>query len=285
MSDLFVRPEHISDFRRIAAVTWDAPRDPTIYGGIEVDVTELDKYLERKREESGVKVTYTHAVARGVGIVLGRYPQLNATIRRGSVYLRRNIDIFLQVAIPTEKEGESLGVDLSGARVRNCDEKDIVQIAQSLQETARRIRKRDDPLLKATKGLLTAVPPFASKRILRLLQWLNHDMDIDLRRIGVPRDPFGSVCVSSVGMFGLKGGYAPLLSSASGIGVVLVSAVHKKPWVVDGDRIEARPILPVSMALDHRVVDGYQGAILANEVGELLHEPDRLDLADGGFAR
>jgi len=51
MTDRYFRPADVSAFRTLAALTWDPPRDPTIYGVTDIDVTALSAWLDRKRAE------------------------------------------------------------------------------------------------------------------------------------------------------------------------------------------------------------------------------------------
>jgi pyruvate dehydrogenase E2 component (dihydrolipoamide acetyltransferase) len=52
-------------------------------------------------------------------------------------------------------------------------------------------------------------------------------------------------------------------------------SVTTRPWVAD-QRIEARPLVTVSLAADHRTSDGHVGALLLNAIGRLLQEPKKL---------
>jgi pyruvate dehydrogenase E2 component (dihydrolipoamide acetyltransferase) len=45
---------------------------------------------------------------------------------------------------------------------------------------------------------------------------------------------------------------------------------------VANGRVEARPLVTVSLAADHRVTDGHIGARLLSAIERLLQEPDKL---------
>ncbi|MBM4346236.1 MAG: 2-oxo acid dehydrogenase subunit E2 [Deltaproteobacteria bacterium] len=272
----YFKPDHVSAFRILAAITWDAPTDPTIYGMTDIDVSALGPWLERKRAETGQKLTYTHAVARAMAMVLRSYPGLNCMIRRGAIWQRRDVDVFLQVAVPSEKAGQVQGADLSGAIIRQADTKKIEDIGRELAEKAAKIRARQDPELAQIKSIIARIPPFIAKKVMRLLAWLNLDWGIDLRWTGMPDDPFGSLMVTSLGMHGIRYAYAPLFTNARSVGVVLVGGVYDAAVVRDG-QIVIRPLLPLSLAADHRVIDGFQASILARECIKILENPELLD--------
>lgn len=276
MSDRYFRPVDVSAFRILAAITWDPPTDPTIYGMTDIDVSKLEPWLAKKREETGQKLTYTHAVARAMAMTLRMYPGLNCMIRRGAIWQRRDVDVFLQVAVPSEKAGAVQGADLSGAVIRQADTKKIEVIGKELADKAAKIRARQDPELAKIKSGIAKIPPFFAKKIMRLLAWLNMDWGLDMRFTGMPDDPFGSLMVTSLGMHGIRYGYAPLFTNARSLGVVLVGGVYDAAVVRDG-QIVIRSILPLSLAADHRVIDGFQASILARETIRLLENPELLD--------
>lgn len=277
MTDRYFRPQRVSAFRTLAAVTWDAPRDPTILGSAEVDVSRLHPYLQQVRDQTGVKVSMTHAVARAFAAALGAHPELNCLVRRGRLWQRRDVDVFCQVAVPAEDRNKLQGADLSGVVLRQADRLTMAGIATELEKTAQRIRNRDDPNLARVKNLLKWMPAWLAKGMLRFLSYLNHDWGMDLRWLGVPDDPFGSIMVTSLGMFGVRHAYAPLYPGGRCIGVVLVGAVYDKVVAVEG-RPEVRPVLPLTIALDHRIIDGLQAAVLQREVVQRLESPEQLDV-------
>ena len=59
------------------------------------------------------------------------------------------------------------------------------------------------------------------------------------------------------------------------VAIIGFGSISSRPWVVDG-RVEARPLVTVSLAADHRVTDGHIGARLLTAIERLLQEPDKL---------
>lgn len=272
----FFRPAHISAFRILAVATWDAPTDPTIYGMTDVDVSRLGAWLERKRTETGQRLTYTHAVARAISLVLARHPDLNCIIRRGRIWRRRDVDVFLQVAVPPEDGSRLQGADLSGAMIRRADTKPIETIAAELAAKAAQIRARQDPELARIKSNIAWIPAFVARPLMRLLAWLNHDWGMDLRWIGLPDDPFGSFMITSLGMHGIRHAFAPMFPNARAVGIILVGGVYEGAVVRDGE-VVARPLLPLTLSADHRLIDGLQASVLAASLIDLLENPEKMD--------
>jgi pyruvate dehydrogenase E2 component (dihydrolipoamide acetyltransferase) len=92
----------------------------------------------------------------------------------------------------------------------------------------------------------------------------------------VPRDPFGSVMVTNVGMFGIDTGYAPLYPRGGPPVVVLVGAIGDEP-ACEGGQVVARPTLRLHATFDHRFIDGFHAGVLARTVRRLLAAPAEMD--------
>lgn len=275
MSNVFLRPRPpISSYRKIAAVAWDAPTDPHVYGSMEVRSEALEAWITKKRAETGVKVTVTHAVARALALVLKRHPELNAFIRFGELTLRRDVDIFVQVAV---EDHENVGnADLSGVKIPRCDELDVVAICQTLSERARKIRARQDAEFERVKSSMEKMPGLLLRYVLRFLQFVQYTLNINPRALGAPADPFGSAMVTNVGVFGLSRAWAPFFPPARASIIVTLGAIEVKP-VVEDDRVVIGRVLHVNGTFDHRVVDGFHAGVIAREIRALLEHPERLE--------
>jgi pyruvate dehydrogenase E2 component (dihydrolipoamide acetyltransferase) len=60
------------------------------------------------------------------------------------------------------------------------------------------------------------------------------------------------------------------------VALVGLGTIAPRPWVVDGE-LQAVPVLTASLAADHRVTDGHQGALFLAELRELLQTPEKLE--------
>jgi pyruvate dehydrogenase E2 component (dihydrolipoamide acetyltransferase) len=79
--------------------------------------------------------------------------------------------------------------------------------------------------------------------------------------------------------FGAVGGeYATPLINYPETAILGLGAIEERPVAIEGE-VVARPTLPLSLSVDHRVIDGATAAQFANRVGEYLEEP-RLLLLD-----
>jgi pyruvate dehydrogenase E2 component (dihydrolipoamide acetyltransferase) len=266
----YAGPAPESAFRRMAMGAWAPPSDPTIYGFLDFDVSKATSRLDALRAQ-GVRVTWTHVVARAVAIALGRLPDMNVVPRLGRCWRRAKVDVFVQVAMPG-KDGDLGGTDLSGVKILDADRKDLGTMASEMAERVDRVRRDEDPELRDSKKRVTTTPRLLMRPLLLLLHWLQVHLNLDMRRFGLPRDPFGSALVTSVGMLGVDTAFAPLFPIGGPPVVITVGSVQLRP-VVDGDgNVVARPLLRLGGTFDHRAFDGFHIATFAREMRKVLED-------------
>ncbi|HEY2894342.1 MAG TPA: 2-oxo acid dehydrogenase subunit E2, partial [Pirellulales bacterium] len=87
----------------------------------------------------------------------------------------------------------------------------------------------------------------------------------------------GTFTISNLGAIG--GTYSTPIINPPEVAVLLVGRSRKIPIVTEGDKIEIRLMMPLSLSYDHRVVDGAAAARFLNEVINYLKVPGRLLLA------
>jgi pyruvate dehydrogenase E2 component (dihydrolipoamide acetyltransferase) len=86
----------------------------------------------------------------------------------------------------------------------------------------------------------------------------------------------GTFTVSNLGMYGISNFHAVINTPQAGI--LAIGALAAKPVVADGGEIEPRQIMGVTLACDHRILYGADGAIFLGRIRELLEEPIGLAL-------
>ncbi|HEX2359687.1 MAG TPA: dihydrolipoamide acetyltransferase family protein [Solirubrobacterales bacterium] len=81
----------------------------------------------------------------------------------------------------------------------------------------------------------------------------------------------GTFSVSNLGMYGISNFHAVINTPQAGI--LAVGELKAKPVVTDSGEIEARQLMGVTLACDHRILYGADGAQFLARVGALLEEP------------
>jgi pyruvate dehydrogenase E2 component (dihydrolipoamide acetyltransferase) len=84
----------------------------------------------------------------------------------------------------------------------------------------------------------------------------------------------GTIALTNFGPFG--GLWAAPMIFPPQVAILGIGRIHQAPRVVAGGAIEARVVVPVSLAFDHRVVDGVPAATFVSRFLELLCSPQEL---------
>jgi pyruvate dehydrogenase E2 component (dihydrolipoamide acetyltransferase) len=83
----------------------------------------------------------------------------------------------------------------------------------------------------------------------------------------------GTITITNVGVFGVDAG-VPLLNPGEA-GILALGAVQRRPWEHDGE-VALRDVVTLSLAFDHRLVDGEGASRFLRAVGEILADPTNL---------
>jgi pyruvate dehydrogenase E2 component (dihydrolipoamide acetyltransferase) len=260
----------LTGWRRVASAMWRAPDDPQIFGTLEIDAGPVLAFIARARA-AGHRVTPTHLAGRALAHVLQEVPDLNVQIRRGRVRPRRSIDIFFITAV-------AQGHDLSGVAITDAQAKPAIAIARELTERSTAMKQGHDRDLAKTKRMLDHTPSFLLRSVLKVTAFLTQELELDLPALSLHRAPFGSAMVTSVGMFGLPQGFAPLAWMYDVPLLILVGEITARPVVVDG-RVAVRDILPITATIDHRYVDGWHVSQAMKAFRAYLAAPDQFEPA------
>jgi 2-oxoisovalerate dehydrogenase E2 component (dihydrolipoyl transacylase) len=86
----------------------------------------------------------------------------------------------------------------------------------------------------------------------------------------------GTISITNVGVFGVDAG-TPILNPGE-TAILCVGQIAERPWVHKG-KLKARPVCPLALSFDHRVLDGEEGARFLADVGAFLTDPARTTLA------
>jgi pyruvate dehydrogenase E2 component (dihydrolipoamide acetyltransferase) len=271
-------PLSFSTWRKIAMATWRPRKDPMIWATADIEATNLLRYIAEVRAATGYHVTPAHLIGRAAARVFQALPELNGRVAFGSFLPSPSIDCFFVVSLRTDpvSGAEAAETDLSGAVVRHIDAKPPWLIAKELADRAARIRHNDDPQFKQAKALVKNMPPMLLRPVMDCLGFVTETLQLPVPFMGVEARPYGSILVSNIGTYGLDSVSAPVPTFCHVPITVVAGAVKDKVLARDGQPV-VRPVLPLTIGLDHRFVDGYQAATMARVFREYMDNPAEFD--------
>ena len=92
--------------------------------------------------------------------------------------------------------------------------------------------------------------------------------------IGLKKNQFGSVIITSLGSLRLKDVYVPLCPFTQTAKVFACCSTFKKPTVNPDGSVTEKEYLPVNFTIDHRYVDGVLCAKMVREARRLFDNPE-----------
>jgi pyruvate dehydrogenase E2 component (dihydrolipoamide acetyltransferase) len=211
-----------------------------------VDVSDLVETRERlkpRAEAEGVKLTYLPFVMKAVVAALEEHPVLNTSLDEDSEEVVYRNCYHIGVATATD-------AGLMVPVVEDVDNKGLLEIAAEVTDLTARARDRS-----------------------------------------ITRDELRGSTFSITNFGAVGGEYATPIINYPETAILGLGAIEQRPTVVDSGtqsvsdgasgsaasaEVVARHTLPLSLSIDHRVIDGAEAAAFVNTLGEHLADPTLL---------
>ncbi len=254
-----------STWRKVATTIYKKPVDSKIFGGVEIDVTDLEDYIAQKRKE-GQKITLTHFFV----LVLARavkndIPEFNTYPRRGKILPRPSVDVGVSVLQATG--------DMSSVIVPEADTLTYETLQGYMNSAINKSRGGRENDFTKSKNVLARLPwPFRNW-LFRLFKLLTLDWGLSIPGLGLTPNTNGSFLLTNIGSLGLDFGFPALLPTANFSFVFVMGGIQKKPVVVNNE-ITIRRMMSLTIAIDHRLADASHGARLFKYIKNAIRNPE-----------
>ena len=256
-----------SNWRKTAIAIYKPPRDGKVYGTYEVDATNLLRYID-KQKKKGIRITVTNMLTSAVAHTLFYdIPEMNCFVRRGKLIQRKHVDVFLAVA----RKGKSV----TGMIIHNAESMSVKELSEYQKNKLNSINKGKKDSINIANSI-GKIPWPLRGLVVKFIKWWIFDMGFRFPFVKLNQDPFGSISISNIGVFGLDTGYMALFPIANYPAVLAMGAIKEKPVVIDGE-IVVRPMLPVSGTFDHRIMEADKIGMLKDGVEHRLLNPHLLE--------
>jgi len=255
--------------RKLQIATWAEPSEGCIYATLSLDVSQVLTFMEKKREQTGKHITITHIVGKAIGLALKNAPGLNGRITMDRFVAFKTVDASFLAML----EG---GKNLAKVKVSEINTKTVDQIAGELQKGADRLRTGQDENFKKSMSPLKMLPTWLIRPMVAVAGYAAAALGLNIPVLGVESFPFGACLITSVGMLGVDEAFAPFTPFARVPLLVLIGSIRDGVSVVDGE-IKIKKKVKLTATIDHRFLDGAQGAALAQTIRKVFDNPDLLD--------
>jgi pyruvate/2-oxoglutarate dehydrogenase complex dihydrolipoamide acyltransferase (E2) component len=248
--------KHFSRSRQFVADTLQvAEHKHVIHGLVEVDVTEARTLIRQIEARTGEHLSFTVFVMNCLGKAISEDKMVQAyRLGRQRLIVYDDVDVVTLVECTTA-EGERV---VRGHVFRAVDKRTLQAINQEMQAIqSEPYTKVWSPRQQQFFDLLSLLPGFVRRFFWRVVFSNPHR----IHQLG------GTVCVTSIGMFGEGGGWGiPVVPNTL---TVTLGGISTKPGIIDG-RVEPREYLSLTTSFDHDIVDGAPAARFSARLKHLI---------------
>lgn len=239
-----------------------------------IDLTNLDKYLEKKNSNNPeYKYNLFQAVVTATLKTITLRSKMNRFIANGNLYERYETS----AAFTVKKEFSDDGDEVL-CFIHSKPEYTIEDIHNDIYKQLTKLRK-DNTVDASTDAMDTfqKLPRFISKTAVKFVCWLDKHGWVPQSLIET--DPYYSSCVlANLGSIGIKSGYHHLTNWGTTGVFITIGKAEMKPFFTSEGTTEMRRGLDVGFIIDERLADGFYYARTIRLFKLLLETPELLDL-------
>ncbi len=247
--------------------------DSEVYLHLEVDITDLLRYIEEKNGPGAeYKTTLFHCIVAIVARAVNERPKLNRFVQGARTYERDEITIsFVAKRRFTDHSEEALMVykakgsdtlaDISRRIVGEVHEMREQKQAEGLDDILNKFGRLPRPLLML---------------IVRTVRWL--DFWGKVPKVFTEGDPnYTTVLISNLGSIKCPAVYHHLNNYGTNSVLLTIGAMHKTPTVMPDGSVQVRDFVDIGATLDERIGDGFYFARSLKLIQYICAHPELLD--------
>ncbi len=263
------RSKFHSTYKHALLAIFSQSYDPTIYGKVKLPTKKLKEFLEAYNKKHNIKVSWTLLLTKIFGNAIKAHPEFNTTIKCGFIMPRDTVDISVLVNLE--------GKNLAKKTLLDVNKKSLKQLNEELYSSVKNTRAGKDCDFNKQTQLLGLMPSYLSSILMEIVGYLAN-LGITIKPLGVEKNAFGTIMVTSVGgSFGIEDAYAPLLSFTHTVGIATICSTRKKITLTKNGEDLEEDLLGLNFSLDHRYMDGMLIARLINFLRDSASNPEKID--------
>ena len=236
-----------------------------------VEITELERYVRRKRKEGMTGFSITHVVIGAYVRTVAKYPALNRFIAGQRIYSRGE-DIAVCMTVKKELTAEAPD-SLIKVHLHPADT--AADVYRKFNDKVEEAKTEMETTADATVAGFMAIPGLVLKFLIWLLKCLDYFGLVPGFLLEI--SPFhGSVYFTNVGSLGIRPVFHHLYDFGTVPAFCAFGRKRRAEEIQDGQIVE-RKYLDLTFNLDERICDGFYYASVIKYFLRLLSHPDVLD--------
>lgn len=222
----------------------------TIHGLVELDITSARKSLKEHRAKTGEALSFSAFFLTCLGKAIEQDKSMQS-YRKGRHKLVIFDDVDVNMLFETEVDGQKT---IRPHIIRSVNKKSAAAVHREIRDFQSHHQESEES--KFIDWFVT-LPGFIRRTLLRFL----------FRNPHFVKEYYGTVLVTSIGMFGAGAGWGIPVSNHTL--QLTLGGMSEQPCIV-GDQVETRKVMSVTVSFDHDVVDGAPAARFIHQLKKLV---------------
>lgn len=225
-----------------------------VYINQKMDLTELCKYVEKKKKENP-DLTFFHAFLAALGKVYYNRPYLNRFVANRHMYEHKDVVISFVAKIAFEDEAEEMMI-----LIKIDKDDNINTISKKVLNKVKKIREsKKDKLDKAGANkaidVLGKLPNIIRVPIVGLLKWTDK---VGILPLSLVEDNlyYSSIIVSNLGSIGCGAIFHNITNFGNASALATMGVIKDEEVLINGKK-EIRKLCEFGVNLDERIGDGF----------------------------
>jgi pyruvate/2-oxoglutarate dehydrogenase complex dihydrolipoamide acyltransferase (E2) component len=253
-----------------------------VYMNQKIDVTDLVKYIEKRKKDKNDNITYFHAFMTALAKLVSNRPLLNRYIINGRFYDRNEIALSFVAKVKLDDSSEEymavIRVDKKDNinTIRDKIYKKVTQIRNNKKDDTDNIVSKVGSMPKLIRAIIAGIVKFMDKH--------------DLLPLSMVKDNiyYSSILVSNLGSIDCGSIYHSLTDFGTNSVLITIGKIHKEQVIDNKGKIVIKDMCDFGVNIDERIADGVYFAKSLKLFEYIINNPKILedkidDKIDGAF--
>lgn len=246
--------------------------DSEVYMNYKLDVTNLVKYVEKKKKENpNEKLTYFHIFVTAIGKIIYNRPLLNRFVVNKQYYQRNNVSVSFVAKTEFTDKSEEL---MSTVIIEKNDTLDSVR--KKVLNKVTKVRSNSNNSTDKAIELIGKLPKIIRDIGLKVFFWMDK-RDLLPKSMCEDNIYYSTVLVSNLGSIECGAIYHHLTEFGTNSIVITIGDIHKEKIIDKDGNEELRDICEFGICLDERIADGFYFIKSIKLLEDIFNNPEKLE--------